>query len=274
MAVTIVRTPIIDDDKTGTTGTSLDNAWKQQLYDQIDGALGQVPSVPIADASLSPNVALKNIDNGFVPQTLGASTTIRGNGGALYLTDPAAALDKKNWRFFSTGPVLYLQGLNDAINNSDAGIAITRNGPLSLFYGQLAFPALQNPSADPNTLDDYEEGTWTAIDASGAGLVLTANNGVYVKNGQIVTVGVSISFPTTANGALAQIGGLPFPIKVGGGNSWGAGIGYTTLGQTPCVIGIENTTTFQTYTTSGGQIPNSSWSGRALTCSLTYRAAT
>lgn len=38
MAVTVItRTAIIDDDLTGTTGTILDDAWKQELYDQIDG---------------------------------------------------------------------------------------------------------------------------------------------------------------------------------------------------------------------------------------------
>ena len=33
----ITRTPIHDDDGTGTTGTIIDNAWKQEFYDQIDG---------------------------------------------------------------------------------------------------------------------------------------------------------------------------------------------------------------------------------------------
>jgi len=37
--MTITRTPIIDDDGSGTSGTVLDNAWKQELYGQIDGAL-------------------------------------------------------------------------------------------------------------------------------------------------------------------------------------------------------------------------------------------
>lgn len=48
----IDRTPIIDDDGTGTTGTVIDNAWKQELYDQIDsyGAGIVPPSVPKADA--------------------------------------------------------------------------------------------------------------------------------------------------------------------------------------------------------------------------------
>lgn len=36
----ITRTPIIDDDGSGTTGTVIDNAWKQELYNQIDGLVG------------------------------------------------------------------------------------------------------------------------------------------------------------------------------------------------------------------------------------------
>ncbi len=34
----ITRTPMVDDDGSGTTGTIINNAWKQQLYDQIDAA--------------------------------------------------------------------------------------------------------------------------------------------------------------------------------------------------------------------------------------------
>ena len=33
----IIRTPMVDDDGSGTTGTILNNAWKQELYGQIDG---------------------------------------------------------------------------------------------------------------------------------------------------------------------------------------------------------------------------------------------
>ena len=43
--VTIERTPIHDDDKTGMTGTSLDNAWKQEFYNQIDAALAKIPAL-------------------------------------------------------------------------------------------------------------------------------------------------------------------------------------------------------------------------------------
>jgi len=42
MAVTITRTPWIDDDGSGTTGTVLNNAVKTYLYTQIDAALAKV----------------------------------------------------------------------------------------------------------------------------------------------------------------------------------------------------------------------------------------
>ncbi len=35
-APVITRTPIVDDDGSGTTGTVINNAWKQELYAQID----------------------------------------------------------------------------------------------------------------------------------------------------------------------------------------------------------------------------------------------
>jgi len=41
----ITRTPMIDDDGSGTTGTIINNAWKTELYNQIDGAIGAIDVV-------------------------------------------------------------------------------------------------------------------------------------------------------------------------------------------------------------------------------------
>jgi hypothetical protein len=51
----ITRTPIVDDDGTGTTGTVLDNAWKQELYNQIDGVAANSPwiALPLTLANFS-----------------------------------------------------------------------------------------------------------------------------------------------------------------------------------------------------------------------------
>jgi hypothetical protein len=76
----------------------------------------------------------------------------------------------------------------------------------------LTFTATQTASADANTLDDYEEGTWTPVDASGAGLSFsnTSGNCLYTKVGRVVTACFRVSYPTQSNGNFAFIGGLPF----------------------------------------------------------------
>jgi hypothetical protein len=57
----------------------------------------------------------------------------------------------------------------------------------------ITFPATQSASSDANTLDDYEEGTWTPVvsDATSGGNLATMStdgttNGVYTKIGNIV----------------------------------------------------------------------------------------
>jgi hypothetical protein len=74
----------------------------------------------------------------------------------------------------------------------------------------VKFPATQVPSANANTLDDYEEGTWTPVDTSGAGLTFTGADGKYTKIGNVVTFSMSLTYPTTANTAGAIISKPPF----------------------------------------------------------------
>lgn len=77
--------------------------------------------------------------------------------------------------------------------------------------GQVVFPATQDPSADVNTLDDYEEGTWTPVIAgTGGDVTMTVQIGRYVKIGKQVTLWGTIKCSAwTLTGALS-ITGLPF----------------------------------------------------------------
>ena len=80
-------------------------------------------------------------------------------------------------------------------------------------------------------LNDYEEGTWTPIDSSGASLSFTGVVGTYTKIGRCVTVLAELTYPSTASASSAVIGGLPFT-----SSSIGAGINgyirYTTVANT------------------------------------------
>lgn len=72
-----------------------------------------------------------------------------------------------------------------------------------------------NPAWTQDTIaecSDYASGTWTPTDVSGAGLTLTSV-AEYVKIGAIVYCLFSITYPTTADATVAQIGGLPFTVK-------------------------------------------------------------
>lgn len=80
--------------------------------------------------------------------------------------------------------------------------------------GQIVFPATQNPAAGVNTLDDYEEGTWTPVlGGSGgtSGQAYTTQVGRYTKIGKRVTVEayMVLSNKGTITGNC-QLQGLPF----------------------------------------------------------------
>lgn len=99
-------------------------------------------------------------------------------------------------------------------SNSLSTGAITTSGLLTTTNGQINFPATQNASSNANTLDDYEEGTWTpAITFGGGstGITYTTQVGTYVKIGQFVYVqcNVTLSAKGSSTG-VADVTGLPF----------------------------------------------------------------
>jgi len=96
-------------------------------------------------------------------------------------------------------------------NSAITGAAATFSGIVAANGGGIQFPATQSASADANTLDDYEEGTWTPTLANiGTGTYAT-NTGSYTKIGNRVylTVVLDINTAGTASGDL-QINGFPF----------------------------------------------------------------
>ena len=79
--------------------------------------------------------------------------------------------------------------------------------------GQIVFPATQNASANANTLDDYEEGTWTPeFSFSGGGSVTYSGQaGSYTKIGHLVTVTINLIVSGTSSPiGDVSIANLPF----------------------------------------------------------------
>jgi hypothetical protein len=98
---------------------------------------------------------------------------------------------------------------------SSTGLAVTGLVDISAATsGQIKFPATQNASANANTLDDYEEGTWTpTINFSGGAgtLSYSARVGTYTKIGNTLFFNMRLVVNKgTAAGTLDNITGLPF----------------------------------------------------------------
>lgn len=95
---------------------------------------------------------------------------------------------------------------------------VTISGTCVLTNGQLQFPATANPSANANTLDDYEEGTFTpALNFGGAttGITYTTQSGVYNKTGGVVWTQLTIVLTSKGSAVgAATITGYPFSNNV------------------------------------------------------------
>jgi hypothetical protein len=72
----------------------------------------------------------------------------------------------------------------------------------------ITFPATQSASSNANTLDDYEEGTWTP--SLGGNTTYAAQVGTYTKIGKIVYVSAYLIVTTIGTGSTTYIDGLPF----------------------------------------------------------------
>lgn len=89
---------------------------------------------------------------------------------------------------------------------------LTKPSGTTITDGQIAFPPTQNASADANTLDDYEEGTWTiTITPETSGTVTmesTRDLCAYTKIGRIVHVHAYIEIASVSS----PVGDLRFSL--------------------------------------------------------------
>lgn len=135
-------------------------------------------------------------------------------------------------------------------NNASGGVIQVSNG--------ITFPATQSASSDANTLDDYEEGTWTP--SQGAGLTVVgafSSSGQYTKIGRQVFVVGTVAGATSISAAANAIlcGGLPFTV---GSFSYNTGSGTNNgLNTSVSVMAFGGTTNVY----SAGAISASSGGG-------------
>jgi hypothetical protein len=168
---------------------------------------------------------------------------------------------------------------------------VTIDQSLTVSGGQIVFPSTQNASSNVNTLDDYEEGSWTPVltfDTPGnLSVSYTRQAGQYIKIGRLVFVEFSIvtsAFTHTTAIGPARITGLPFTASnetdadASGALRWG---GITNASYTNVTASIPGNDNKITINASGSGVAVIAISATdmptggsvVLRGSVTYRAA-
>ena len=138
----------------------------------------------------------------------------------------------------------------------------------------ITFPATQSASTDANTLDDYEEGTWTpSFLAVSGSATYTNQQGTYTKIGKQVTAVFYITVNVSSSLTSENITGLPFTAS---GNYAGAALSaWSNIGGFCTIIGLVSSTNIQlrsTNSATGAPVVNTLTisNGTEIAGSVTY----
>jgi hypothetical protein len=182
--------------------------------------------------------ASQNVGIGTASPTTASSRrglVLRGNAnGAELIVQSTSATDGTSDGFSITtvGTDAYLfnrlNGFTAFATNNTERMRVNAGAPILCLSGGntsatgtgIAFPATQSASSDANTLDDYEEGTFTPVLVPSSGAVTTQSGaGTYVKVGKLVTLYYRVTLTTvgTAAGTMTMTN-FPFASTSGGGS--------------------------------------------------------
>jgi hypothetical protein len=202
----------------------------------------------------------------------GGSVTVPGADTQLVFNDGGALGADTGLTYNKTTDALALAGLLDL-----SGAAA----------GQIKFPATQNASSDANTLDDYEEGSWTpGIGGNGgeSGQTYSTQAGRYVKVGRLCVAWFRVILSNKGTiTSFVEVTGLPFAsssdanIYGGGAVFWWASLA-TAVVHMGVAVNV-NSTRAALYATTAASANTGTLSQADLTntsdfiCAVTYRTA-
>lgn len=204
------------------------------------GVLGTPSSGTVTNLTGTASINI-NGTVGATTATTGAFTTVTSTtataSGVVLDTSTAG---KANIALKSTGTQKGIVGLSGAIlgtTATDLALFAETGGAIKLYangvttnsgtfnqYGLgigaavpssgqgITFPASQSASTNGNTLDDYEEGSWTPTTTNLTVVGTPAVVGTYTKIGNSVTIkaGISASTSIASTANVSYVGGLPF----------------------------------------------------------------
>jgi hypothetical protein len=184
----------------------------------VNSPLETVPSLDVTgNVTVGSNISVSGIVTagtfsgnltGSVNLTTGITTVSAGSTASPSISPSG---DNNTGIFFpSPDTIAFGEGGAEAFRVDSSGrllvgtTSATANGGVLELSGGITFPATAVAATNPNTLDDYEEGSWTPN--QGAGLTVTgtfSSTGFYVKIGKQVTIWATVRGSTNISVASA-----------------------------------------------------------------------
>jgi hypothetical protein len=133
---------------------------------------------------------------------------------------------------------LRADGVNTQLGTwSDHDLKIVRNSTIKASFTSNGL-CFNSDTAAANALDDYEEGTYTISDASGAGATYSTNSTTrYVKIGQLVHVQFDVTISNAGSSTADSRFNLPFALN----HTYGSGVvGWTDYNK-PTALHVSST---------------------------------
>ena len=211
--------------------------------------------------SLNVEGALQEVGAKLSPS---ASKTTPVDADTLLIADSEASnvFKKLSWSNIKAILKTYFDGIYATISNLNLKAPIDNPTFTGLITtgGQIKFPAVQVPSADANTLDDYEEGTFTPFiygeTTAGVG-TYSAQDGRYIKIGNVVTIHIYLAWTAHTGTGNMRLGGLPFNVSGNGALALGIfGSIPLTADNFPTLHALSNYFRFRQSPITGGTSVN------------------
>jgi hypothetical protein len=221
----------------GTTGSTVPSNERMRIDSAGKVGIGtNAPSYSF-EVVRNANDSLTRL-NAQNPNAGSSAVTILGMGNDQTSTGAGLKLGSSTWSS-GANTVEVFNNLNGSIFFSTQGTERIR---IPSDAGGIKFPATQAASSDANTLDDYEEGTFTPSLLCDSGSVSGYTNqvGYYRKIGSMVTIWFYVR-ATSISGNLVRISGLPFSVTSNG-------TGYQPITRDSAV-----TLSLETYLGTSGQ---------------------